>query len=282
MALKFLKKKTVDPAAELRAVLGDDAQVPTFPTTVIRALEELRDPDSSAKDVALVVASDPGLTVRLLKLVNSAGFSPARPVNSVDQAVAIAGFGTVESMVLSVGVNSVLPKNQVEGFDQSRFWKAASRRATVARAFARELHPVTSSLCFTAGLLQDMAVPLLATARAEYRPLLEQWHAGGEDLNALEESSFEFTHCGVAALLCAEWELPSALADAIGGHHGGEESEAPPGVLLAAPFREVEMPEVREAVVTTATEEYGLTSDGVIELLSEAEIQAVEVASLLV
>jgi HD-like signal output (HDOD) protein len=207
-------KKEQDPAAELRSVLGD-AEVPTFPTPVIKSLEALRNPDSAATDVAEALAMDPGLTVKLLKLVNSAGFSPARPVNSVDQAVAVAGFGAVESLVLSVGVNAVLPKTPVEGYDQTNFWRAASRRATIARAFADELHPATSSLSFTAGLLQDMAIPLLAVARDDYQPLLVEWHNGGEDLHRMEEETFQWAHSDVAQWLCVAWDLPEALALAI-------------------------------------------------------------------
>lgn len=279
MALKFRRKKSADPEADLRSVLGGDVEMPTFPSTVIKALEALRSPDSSASDVAAVLGNDPGLTVRLLKLVNSAGFSPSKPVNSVDQAVAVAGFGTVESMVLSVGVNSALPKTDVQGFDQTRFWKAASHRAAVARAFATQLHPVSASLSFTAGLLQDMAVPVLAVARPDYRPLLEQWHNGGEDLHQLEATAFPWNHGSVAELLCAQWELPDALAAAIGGHHFAE-SEAPPGVLLAAPFREFDTPGVRESVIATATEQYGLDSDEVVATLDQAKLEAVEIAAL--
>lgn len=286
MGLKFRRKKIEDPAADLRAVLGPSTEVPTFPTTVIKALEVLRDSDSSAQDVAAVVGADPGLTVRLLKLVNSAGFSPARPVNSVDQAVAVAGFGAVESLVLSVGVNAALPSTGVEGFDQARFWRTASRRATTARAFASELHPVTASLSFTAGLLQDMAVPLLAVARPDYPPILQAWHDGGEDLHELEAASFQWTHAGVAEVLCAQWELPQALAGAIGGHHDqpavAEDAEVPPGVLLAAPLREADRPDVAEEIVAAASEHHGMAADAVVELLSQAETEAVEVASLFI
>ena len=283
MALKFRRKKVEDPAAGLRDVLGPNTELPTFPTTVIKSLEVLRDSDSDAKDVAKVVGADPGLTVRLLKLVNSAGFSPAKPVNSVDQAVAVAGFGAVESLVLSVGVNAALPKNAVEGFDQARFWRTASRRATTARAFAGQLHPVSASLSFTAGLLQDMAVPLIAGARQDYGPVLQAWHEGGEDLDQLEASAFEWNHGSIAEMLCSQWELPAALASAIGGHHSdSDDEEVPAGVLLAAPIRESDRPDVIEGIVTRASEQYGMAADEVVELLAAAETEAVEVASLFV
>lgn len=275
------KHKKHSPGAQLQAVLGE-AEIPTFPTPVIKTLEALRCPNSAAVDVAAALAMDPGLTMRLLKLVNSAGFSPARPVNSVDQAVAVAGFGAVESLVLSVGVNAVLPKGSVKGYDQVDFWRAASRRATIARAFAAELHPASTSLSFTAGLLQDMAVPLLAASRDDYSPLLVEWHNGGADLHRLEAETFDWAHTDVASWLCQEWELPAALAAAIGGHHATDGELAPPGVQLAAPFREQECPDILDAVVGRATEEFGLAADHVVAMIDQATADADEVASLFI
>ncbi len=281
LRMRKSKKKEVDPAAELRAVLGE-AKIPTFPTPVIRSLEALRHPESGAADVAEALAMDPGLTVKLLRLVNSAGFSQSRPVNSVDQAVAVAGFGAVESMVLSVGVNAVLPKTPIEGYDQTNFWRAASRRATIARAFAQELHPATSSLSFTAGLLQDMAIPLLAVARDDYQPLLVEWHNGGEDLHRLEEETFDWAHSDVAQWLCVEWDLPEALALAIKGHHDAEDDLAPPAVQLAAPFREEERPDIVDEVVSRASEEFGINSDRAASMIEDAEAAAEDLANLFV
>lgn len=279
VSLKRRKKHGTDPAEELVSVLGT-TDLPTFPAVVLKTLEVLRDPASSAADVAAALASDPGLTVRLLRLVNSAGFSPSRPVSSVDQAVAAAGFGAIESMVLSVGVGRALPQGSIAGFDQARFWRAASRRATVARAFATELHPSTASLSFTAGLLLDMAVPLLAAAREDYRPLLAEWHDGGEDLYQLEQEAFDWTHSRVAGWLCDRWEMPPTLATAISGHHSIGDPSIPPGVLLAAPLREVEPASIREQVITRATEEYGLDADRTVAILDRAESEAAEVAGL--
>ena len=281
VSLKRRKKEAADPTAELRTVLGN-AELPSFSAVVLGTLDALRNPDSSAADVASVLAADPGLTVRLLKLVNSAAFSPSRPVNSVDQAVAVAGFGAIESMVLSVGVSRALPSGPIAGFDHNRFWRAASRRATLARAFATELHPPTASLSFTAGLLQDLAVPLLASAREDYRPLLDEWHGGGADLHQLEQQTFDWTHCRVASWLCACWELPDSLEEAISGHHLGDGSGIPPGVLLAAPLREIAPASIRELVITRAAEYYGVDADRTVAILDRAESEAAAVARLFV
>lgn len=281
MSIGFRKKHKPNASDELSEVFGD-VELPTFPGVILEALELIRRPDVSASEVANALQADPGVTIRLLRLVNSAAFSPSRPITTISQAVAIAGLGTVESMLLAVGVNVALPNVDVEGLDQRRFWQAAARRGSIARTFAQELHPATAGESFTAGLLQDMAVPLLAVAKHDYRPLLLDWHGGGEELHQMEQSSFGWSHDGIAALLCQKWEIPENISAAIGGHHGKAEYDAPPAVELAAAFREVDLPDVVDEVVSNAEERFGLAPDRTIELIDHAEQDAHEVARLFV
>ena len=64
--------------------------------------------------------------------------------------------------------------------EASRFWRAAARRATLARVFAQHMHAATQAEAFTAALLLDMAVPLLAGVDSGgYAVLLDRWHADG-------------------------------------------------------------------------------------------------------
>ena len=273
-----LRKKKVDGRRELQAILGEH-EIPTFPGVVMRAIETMRRPDSSAAEVATVLRTDPGLTVRLLKLVNSAAYSPARPVNNVDQAVAVAGYATVESLVLSVGVTAVLPDQQIDGFDQLRFWRTASLRAALARRLAMDHHPATAGLSFTAGLLQDMAIPLLAAVSADYAPLLVAWHEGEADLVDLEQDRFGWSHDQVARWLCDEWELPESLAVAIGGHHGRGDEPAPPAIELVSHIRDIELDDVA-AVVGPHAGTFGYDLAAVHEAIEAAEVEAADLARI--
>lgn len=279
MALGFKKKTPTGAAEELREVIGD-TELASFPSVILEALSTIRRPDVSAREVAEVLRADPGATMRLLKLVNSAVYAPVRPITTVDQAVAIAGLGAVESMLLAVGVNVALPKETVEGLNQQRFWSAAARRGAIAKTFAHELHPATAGHCFTAALLQDMAVPLIAVSRPDYRPLLVEWHGGGEDLHQLESSAFGWSHDHVGELLSSAWELPEDLARTIGGHHGNSDHGVPPAIELAAPFREIGNDDVIDFVVSTASDDHGLTPEQTISLLDRAEEEAKHLALL--
>ena len=84
----FLKRRAVDPEAELRKVLGD-YELPAFRGTVLRMLDELRSPDSSASSIARVVSLDPGVSTRLLKLVNSPAFASSRSIDTVAPTVVV-------------------------------------------------------------------------------------------------------------------------------------------------------------------------------------------------
>lgn len=281
----FFKKKSIDPREELRRVVGDH-ELPTFSGVVLQTLERLRDPDSPPSAIAEVLSADPGLSVQVLKTVNSAAYSLRRKVSSLDQAIALLGVAAVESMVLSVAVGSSLPRDPVQGYDSRRFWRTAARRATTARALAARLHPATAAESFTASLLQDMAVPVLATERSEsYGPLLEHWHNSTEDLAVLEQAEFGWNHAEVGTWMCAEWVLPEPLAISIGAHHGAVSTASeglicPPAVALVSHIHESDEHDGRERIIEAVRADYGLAPDSVVQLLDDSFDAAEEIAKL--
>ena len=275
-------KRSVDPNEALRKSLGG-LELPTFPGVVLRTLEAIRQSDASVRSVASVLGADPGMSVRLLTIVNSAARAGSKRVDSVERAIAVLGLGGVETMVLSIGVASSLPKAQVDGFQPGRFWMTSARRASLARALAEEVHPGSAALSFTAGLLQDMAVPLLATAREDYRRVLGAWHGGDGELDDMERSEFGWDHPEVATWLCASWQLPENLAEAIAAHHGEREGcTAPPAVQLVADIRETDGVSEVDALVELAGDRLGLAADRSVELAEQAEVRAGELVKLFV
>jgi HD-like signal output (HDOD) protein len=276
----FLKKKQVDPKRELKKVLGAYA-LPSFPGIVLEVMKELRNADASARSVARILAGDPGMSIRLLKLVNSAAYGSVRQTESVQQAVAVMGMSQVESVVLSIGVQTALPSSEAPGFEVKRFWRAAARRASAAGAFASMLHPATRAHSFTASLLQDMAVPLLANSKPRrYGPVLEAWHAGEGELPDLELDQMGCHHGDVATWLCDEWTLPEQLAESIGGHHGAEDLACPPAVRIVSVLKENEKALGIDELVELARGEYNVAPDRALHAVQESFDKAEELARL--
>lgn len=227
--------------------------------------------------------SFPAVTLRVLATVNSAAFAPRQRIDDLSQAVAMLGTSNLESLVLAIAVNGALPSTPCQGFLPRRFWLAAARRAATAQALAQVLHPATRSACFTAALLQDMAVPFLANSRPDvYGAVLEQWHEGTAPLWELEQSAMGTDHSEVATWLCAEWHLPDMLSLALGGHHQppGSVEACPPALSLVASIREVEGSSGIDELIALARDGYGLDRDQLVALVDRSFEGAEELAHL--
>ena len=273
----FGKKKSKERLSEV--LQGCDP--PCFPQGVMRLMGMLRDPETDVGDLAQALQWDPQLVIRILKLVNSSAFGLRRPVNDVQHAVTMMGRSQLEHMVLSVAVKTNLPSAPAPGFEAGRFWHTSFSRATVAKAFASKLHPAEEARSFTGGLLQDMAIPLLAHARsAAYGPVLEHWHEAGEtELHVLEKQALGWTHDEVAGHLAVEWELPDSLTEVIHGHH--TETELLPALKLVAIQRETQQEHGIEALLEEGRSRYGLDPDWARQAIVDADEKARELAQTL-
>lgn len=274
----FAKRKT-DPKRVLDEVLGK-FDLPSFPVVVSEAMRQLRDPEQSLHEIATGLMRDPKVTVRILNLANSPAYSLRHPVRNVQHAVSLLGRSEVEALLLSVAVRGVMPKTP-RWFDDARFWQASARRAACARALATKLHPSTANECFTASLLQDMAVPLLVKARKEYRAVRESWATGDEELGDLERETLGFDHATIAAAMSERWGFPAKLTAAIGGHHE-EDEDIPAAVRIVAQLEEIdEADEDLDVIVSVAHEDFGLNEDQVESLVEESFQEADQVAAAL-
>lgn len=270
-----------DPRKKLQKVIGD-FELPVFRKSTLEVLRRLRDPTSRPSHLSEVVHVDPGLTVRVLKAVNSAAYSPRRPVENLDQAVVMLGATTLEQIVMSLAVKDGLPGHGCDGFSSQRFWHTAAMRAAVAKEFADRTAPSTASDCFTGALLQDMAVPLLAHCRSrDYGPVFRHWLDGDANLDELERSEFGWDHAEVGTWMAEIWGFPPGLLGAIGGHHSAVDAQCAAPIWLASHLHETHEEEGVERVVEGAHDRLNMTKDEAAQIVADSEEKGEELAALL-
>ena len=275
----FARKKT-DPESQLREIL-EGYELPMFPAIYLEALQKVRDAESPTGALADVLATDPGLTARLLRTVNSAAFGLRSQVTSVHHAVSMLGRGHIESMLVSLASHSALPSDPCGGLEPERFWRTAARRAAVARALADRVSPAERSECFTAALLSDMAIPMLCARKGEpYARIVQQWHDGLGELQVMELEAFGWEHAQVAAMMCSEWDFPDVIAEAIASHHGSDDPETRmlPAVNLAVLIPEVNAEAGIELLTQRVHESTGIDPSDVRTLVEESFHNAEEIA----
>jgi len=281
---EFLKRSKVDPKSQLHKALGEFS-LPSFPTVVLEALEVIRDPGSDAGAIAKILATDPGLTVRVLKTVNSASFSSIRKIDNIRQAVSLMGLSSLEALILSVSITDVLPRVDSPCYNFVDFWGAGALRAALCRGLADSVCPMHRIECFSAGLLQDMALPFLINRNPEqYNEILTAWRTGSDDLAVLERKAFDWDHAEVATWLCSEWDLPEQLSISIGMHHGSMklEGSVPLPVRLVSCIRDCDENDGLADFEAAVKEKCGFDDDAAADLITEGKEAAIELQQMMV
>ena len=279
----FFKAKT-NPKNKLKKILKG-YELPSFPAVIMQILQKIRSPYASAADIAESLALDPGISVNLLRIANSAAFSPNKEIENLTQAIALVGVSQLESLVLGVGVAKSMPKQACPWHKAGTFWLTSARRAMLANELARVICPSKESECFTASFLQDLALPFLVRHRPkDYEPILKQWQQEGGDLAELERQRLPWDHTEVASWICAQWGLPENIAAAIRGHHGEEVNNhvALGPVRIVAILREEAANSGMDEMFEVAENEYGIESEKIAEMIAPAYERAADLARLIV
>ena len=203
-----------------QAILEGVGQIPTLPTIVMRALQIINDPGARAEDLGRLLSRDPALSVKVLRLANSAYYGIPRTISSINQAVIILGFNTLRSLVLSATVFKIFETKG--GIERGRYWKHSVCAALGARLVARKvakIHSVNSESAFMTGLLHKIGILVFdMVAQAVHADVLKQAETGEASLAELEVKMLGLNYAQLGGLLAERWELPEELQQPIVHH----------------------------------------------------------------
>lgn len=209
--------------------------LPTLPQTVQRVQEAMDDPDTSLRDIAEIVSSDPPIAAKLLQLANSAAYGFLSRINSVQSAITLLGMRETYMAVLSSAVLDLTDK--AGHFDHMHYWRTSMFCAAAARKIATTCGEGRNPSVFTAGLLCDIGRFALAeVAPARYGAIGRD--LGDRELAEAEEEALGIGHPEAGYVLAVHWKLPEDIAEAIRFHHrpdlAGEHTKLTAIVALAA------------------------------------------------
>ena len=208
------------PKVELANILTAK-HLPAMSQTAIRLMELSHDPDKGPADYAVAIELDPGLTVQVLNFVNSSWFGFRDKISTVKRAASLVGIRTIKNFVLWNAVFNVISKPKCGEFCLVGLWQDSLRRALFARSFSRLMGIAETDEVFTAALLQDMAVPLLAKELPDaYSRLFDARLRSSYRirLSELEVYVFGWHHASAAKIVAQRWNLPDSLAQLIEVH----------------------------------------------------------------
>jgi HD-like signal output (HDOD) protein len=200
----------------LRGEVIRTRDLPAAPDALVAVLP-LTDPDDHADQLVALVARDPALYAKVLRVANSTLFGQRRAVASAERALLVLGFSTLRNLVLGMSVWEDLgrgvPQNELEAL-----WRHSLLAARLSHDLAMCVAADRDG-AFAAGMLHDAGRLVLARHfGAEYWSTLQS-RAPDTSIVEAETEAFEVDHAHVGGWLFEAWALPETLAHAVQEHH---------------------------------------------------------------
>ena len=194
--------------------------MPAFPKSVQKILELTRDVNCTPKDLVQVIDKDPVVTVKVLRVVNSAYYSLPKQITSINHAVVYLGFNTIKNLALTIAAIGMLPASNGAGFDGQQYLIHSLSTAGIAKQLALRLDDVEPMDCFIAGLLHDFGKVVFAQFMPqEFRQALHTSQLGKTSLHVALNELIGADHSVVGAMLVEKWRFSPALVETIRHQH---------------------------------------------------------------
>ncbi|MBN1546884.1 MAG: HDOD domain-containing protein [Syntrophaceae bacterium] len=199
---------------QMRAKVEGINAVPTVPSSLRQISVMLEKPRLTLDELAHFISSDPALTAKVLKMVNSAAYGFPGRISSVSYAIMLLGLNVIRGLLLGISVFDLMQKNM------RGLWEHCCACAVAARCIAQQKklkEPEEVSIC---GLLHDIGkVIVMLQYPSEYEKAISESQQKEVTIYEAEKMFLAASHAEVGYWLALKWRFPINLVEAIGLHH---------------------------------------------------------------
>lgn len=227
------RAETGDPQAAARAakalrgmlelrMRGSELTLPVLPSVVNRLNAELNNPNSSLQRAGAIIAADAGIAAKVIQVANSPAYRGSSHFNTVNEAVIRLGVRTTSSIVMAVCQKGLYKSgNAMQDLMEDLFGHGIAT-ATFARFLAQVLKYKQAEEAFLAGLLHDIASPLILRLLGDVMQVNKSVnYSEWECLAVIKE-----LHAEVGGTVLRKWGLASEILYVV-EHHEHVSKDAP-------------------------------------------------------
>jgi HD-like signal output (HDOD) protein len=209
---------TCDKAEAIQLMIKRTESLQSSPTVARKIVSLTKTADFNMREVVNCLEHDPALAAKILRVVNSSHYGLSRQVASIKHAATIIGQRSLRMFAVTFGLVDILAKGSARMLIDD-YWQRASLIASGASRIVTIHDRKHFDDAYTAGLLADVGLLVLAQSVGESYVELYKSCCHGDRLSAAEEQEFGFTHAELGAQLLRDWELPSGVVEAVLMHH---------------------------------------------------------------
>lgn len=214
--------ETAKEAAELtRFALARVTVLANLPETTARIVATVEDPKSSAAKLHQIVAHDPALVTRILKVVNSAFYGLPGQIASIERAIVLLGLNAVKNIAIAASLGQLFRATRLcDGYTARDLWSHCLAVAVGSRELAKRLKLPIADEAFLGGMIHDVGLLLaLQVWPEQVREACEQAKTSDRPFTEIEREVIGVDHCTLGAALAEKWQFPMTCRLVAAHHH---------------------------------------------------------------
>jgi HD-like signal output (HDOD) protein len=205
-----------DQQPGLEAVVREIAELRPLGVVASQVLAITDGDRFSAQELARVIATDPALTAKMLRLANSAYYGFPRRIGTVQDATVLIGFRAVRSAVLASCVIDAVGGSA--SLDYRQFWRSSVAVGVLAEVIA-EAEQGRAEEAFTAGVLHNIGRLALDQHLPEmFRDTKRYAERQRLAVHEAQRRLLGYSDAELGGALALHWNFPQELADAVRHH----------------------------------------------------------------
>jgi HD-like signal output (HDOD) protein len=188
-------------------------KIPPLEPVVARTLALIKDPTSSPQKLAQEIAKDVMLTFEIMKIVNSPIYGFSRMVQSLEHAITLLGFKSIESIVISAYAKRVYDTDlKFFNLKRGELSIQAFIGALAAKLVAQENWPELEDLVFSAGTLRSVGKIIMNFFFSKhYDKLKQEIKKDFDSFDKVEKKIFGFTSNEFSIIILERWKIPDEI-----------------------------------------------------------------------
>jgi HD-like signal output (HDOD) protein len=205
---------------EIQELFNSGVKIPSLPDVYYEFKDAMDDPEGSFDEISNIIATDPGLTARLLRIVNSAYFGFPSQIETISHAIGVVGLEQLNNLVISTVIMERFKGIPDSVMNMNSFWKHSIACGLAAKVISTHKEEINTEKYFVAGMLHDIGRLIIALA-APFNILAVFMRCKSENipLHEAEKDILGFTHADVGKHLLKDWDLPIFHQEIVGNHH---------------------------------------------------------------
>ncbi len=200
----------------------------TLPEICIKIQDMIYDPTSSAADIAKLIAIDPALSVRLLKIANSSFYNFSSQIDSLGRAVNLIGTEDLYNLALATCTPDAFSEiNNSDLIDIRSFWRHSVMTGLISRSLGQSCNIHHSEGLFLAGLFHNLGQLVVLEQVPESCIKIEQSKDDQKAPWEIEKDILGYTYAEIGTALLVHWKMPTNILALVNDQHNPASSDDP-------------------------------------------------------